>query len=427
MSQPGARPDTRPDARPESLPRFAWGCAAVVVAGLNLRPAIVAVAPVVGRIERNLGVDAFTLGLLTALPLTCFALFSPFVQGMARRWGAERLITVSLATLGVASLARIIPTLWTLLAATLVVGLAIAVGNVLVPAIIKKWFPQRLGTAMGLYSVSLFAGAALAGSLTVPLADALPGGWNASLASWGTLALVACLVWVPFARRSTRLPRQVGHAGEVWRQPLAWWVTAYMGLQSFHYFTVAAWLPEILAAAGHPAATAGLVLGTCNVVAMAAALVVPVVASRMRTQRGVGVALAGTAMAGLAALLVAPAWPYAAAVLLGVGQGGAIALALLLVVLRSASPTQAAVLSGMSQSAGYLVAAAGAPLAGAMRDATGSWTLPVVMLVALLGLQAVAAARAGVPHRLATTPAAPGPTQPTVVEHVQHVEHKGAP
>lgn len=386
----------------DSLPPLVWGGVAVIVAGLNLRPAIVALGPVVSSVQQALEVDSLTLGLLTALPLTCFALFSPFVQTIARRLGAERLITISFAALAAASLARLVPTTWSLFAATLVLGLAIAVGNVLIPAVIKKWFPQRLGTAMGLYSVSLFAGAALASGLTVPMANALPGGWSTSLASWSALAAVAFLVWLPFARRPTTLTRQAGDTAEVWRQRLAWWVTAYMGLQSFHYFTVAAWLPEILAASGHTPATAGLVLGTCNVVAMAAAIVVPVLASRLRSQRTVGVVLAATGMAGLVALLVAPSSPFAAGVLMGVGQGGAIGLALLLVVLRSGSPTQAAALSGMSQGVGYLLAAAGAPLAGAMHDATQSWTLPVVMLIALLFIQAFAAVPAGAPHRLRT-------------------------
>jgi len=386
----------------ETLPPLAWAGVAVVVAGLNLRPAIVAVGPVVARVQQTLGVDGLTLGLLTALPLACFALFPPFVQTIARRLGAERLLAISFAALAAGSFARLLPQLWSLFAATLVLGLAIAVGNVLIPAVIKKWFPARLGTVMGLYSVSLFAGAALAGGLTVPMADSLPGGWSASLASWGVLAMIALLVWLPYARRPTGMSRHGGDAADVWRQPLAWWVTAYMGLQSFHYFTVAAWLPEIVVAAGHTPATAGLVLGTCNVVAMSAALLVPVLASRLRAQRAVGVALAVTGSAGLTALLVAPTSPFAAGALLGVGQGGAIALALLLVVMRSGSPTQAAALSGMSQSVGYLLAAAGAPLAGAMHDATQSWTLPIATLLALLGLQAVAAVPAGAPHRLTT-------------------------
>lgn len=382
-------------------PTFVLGCTALVVAGLNLRPAIVAVAPVVARIRTDLGMDAFTLGLLTALPLVCFAVFSPLVKPLAVRWGAERMIATALGVLAVASVVRVVPTRSTLFAATLAVGLAIAVGNVLVPAMVKKWFPDRLGGATGLYSVSLFAGAALAGGLTVPLADALPGGWRTSLASWGLLAAAACLVWLWFARRPAGRAAPGPADGGVWRQPLSWWVTAYMGLQSFHYYTVAAWLPEILAAQDRSPAEAGLALGTSNVVAMVSALLVPIVGHRGRGQRLLGIVLATVGAAGLAVLLLDPGLPYVAAVLLGVGQGGAIGLALLLVVLRSTTPGQAATLSGMSQSAGYVLAAVGAPAAGAMNDATGAWTLPIVMLLVLLALQGVAAAAAGAPVRLA--------------------------
>src|SRR5690606_13133473 len=199
-----------------------------------------------------------------------------------------------------------------------------------------------------------------------PPARALPGGW---LSAAGAAHRVAA---------GTR------PAPSVWRQPVAWSATGYMGLQSFHYFTVAAWLPEMLISAGHSPAAAGVVLGVCNGVAMLAALLVPVVAAQRTGQGVVGVALAAASAAGLGAVLLLPGAPAVTAILLGVGQGGAIGLALLLVVLRGGSPTHTAALSGMSQSAGYLLAATGAPLLGVIHDATGTWSWSVAVLLGCL-------------------------------------------
>ncbi|HLV03565.1 MAG TPA: MFS transporter [Actinomycetaceae bacterium] len=401
--------DTSAHRRNSTRRAAAWGIFAVVLAGLNLRPGIVAVAPLVSDIRTDLGIGAGPVGMLTAIPLACFALVSPFVPLASRRWGVERVIAVSLAVLAGALAARALPSVPALLLATLVVGISTAVGNVLVPTAVKQWFPDRLGTATGLYSVALFTGAALAGALTTPIAQLMPGGWRASLGSWALLAALALPVWWVTAARSAQ-PVATGTwpATSVWRQPVAWSVTGYMGLQSFHYFTVAAWLPEMLISAGHSPAAAGVVLGVCNGVAMLAALLVPVVAARRTGQGVVGVALAAASAAGLGAVLLLPGAPAVTAILLGVGQGGAIGLALLLVVLRGGSPTHTAALSGMSQSAGYLLAATGAPLLGVIHDATGTWSWSVAVLLGCLAAQACSAWAAGRPRTLTASPICSG-------------------
>lgn len=373
---------------------------AIVCAGLNLRPAIVAVAPVTTEIRADLGVSSTTVGLLTAIPLICFAVLSPLVPRFSLRWRSERVVAGALGLLAAFSALRLLESLAAQLIAAIGIGAAIAIGNVTVPALIKRWFPRIPGLATGLFSVSLFLGAAAAGSFTYPLFSAFDGRWGAALAIWGLFAAIAVGVWAAAghdpAPGPAAQPTAPAAALRIWRSPLAWFVTAYMGLQSLHYFTVTAWLPEILISAGHSAGFAGSVLGVSNVAAIVMALAVPIVANRTRGQGWVGAALVLLSAAGLLSL-TSPA-PFLAAVLLGAGQGGAIGLALLLIVLRTSSGIQAAALAGMSQSAGYLLAAVGPPVVGFLHDWSGSWAIPIAILVIALIAQLGAALVAGRPR-----------------------------
>lgn len=371
------------------------GCVAIAFVGLNLRPGIVGVAPLVPWIRDELALTATAIGLLTAIPLICFALISPLVPFLAKRWKLEQLITAALVLLILASAARGLQSQAVLFVATAFVGVAIAVGNVAVPAIVKSWFPNHFGIVTGIYSVSLFAGAAIAGGLAAPMAQFLSSGWNGSLASWGILAAVALLIWLFATRGTNQRNADKPRNNSVWRSPLAWWVTAYMGFQSLHYFTVAAWLPEIIHTSGHSTGISGMVLAACNVSAMVMALVTPIVASRYRSQGVTGVALAVVSLLGLLMLLILPGQPFVAGILLGIGQGGAIGLALLLIGVRAGTPAIAAALSGMSQCIGYLLAAVGAPLMGAIYESTSNWIIPIAVLCLFLILQSISAVGAG--------------------------------
>jgi CP family cyanate transporter-like MFS transporter len=363
--------------------------AAIVGVALNQRPAVVAVAPVLGSLRTDTGLSAAAAGLLTTAPVLCFGAFSPLAPRLARRIGLETAVAASLVLLAAGIALRLLSPVALLFAGSLLAGAAIALANVLLPAYVKREF-ARPGAVMGAYSASLNIGAALGAALTVPLASALGVSWRTALGAWLVLALAALALWLPVAGTGhaarTSVPDPSGSgAWSLLRQPLARQVTAYLGLQSVQFYSIGAWLPTLLADAGVPVGEGGVLLGVSNVVGAAGALVAPSLAGRMRTQRPLLAAVVVAYVVGLGGLLL---WPASGTLVwvcvFGLAQGAGFALALTLIVLRSPTPLTAARLGGVAQCLGYLVAAAGPFLLGAVHDATGGWTWPLVCLMVLL-------------------------------------------
>ncbi|MCZ2811405.1 MFS transporter [Modestobacter sp. VKM Ac-2979] len=359
--------------------------AAIVAVALNQRPAVVAVAPLLGALRADTGLSSALAGLLTALPVLCFGAFAPLAPRLARRIGLETAVAASLVLLAGGIALRVLPPVALLYAGTLVAGAAIAIANVLMPAYVKREF-TRPGAVMGAYSASLNVGAAAAAGLTVPIGAALGVEWRVALASWLVLALAALALWLPVAGvRGTRTAPPEAGSWSLLRQPLARQVTAYLGLQSVQFYSFAAWLPTLLADAGVPVREAGLLLAATNVTGALGALLVPAAAGRMPTQRPLVAGVLAAYAVGLGGLLLAPASGTLVWVaVFGVAQGGGFALALTLIVLRSPSPLVAAQLGGVAQCLGYLVASTGPVALGALHDATAGWTWPLVLLIALL-------------------------------------------
>lgn len=371
--------------------------AVVALCALNLRPALVAVGPLAPQLRDDTGLSATGTSLLTTLPLVCFGVFATLSPRLGRRVGLERALLGALLVLVAGTVLRLVAPVPALFLGSAAAGAGIAVGNVLLPAVVKRDVPEHTGPMMALYSVALNGGAALAAGLTVPLQDALGLSWRAALATWGGLALVAALLWLPRARAAPagRVAPSV-HARGVWRSRIAWAVALYMGLQSLEFYALTAWLPTILRDDGMGEAQAGLMLSLMSAAGIAAALVVPVLAARAPRQRGLALLGGVGFLVGLAGLLVAPAEGAVAwAVVLGLGQGTGISLALTLFVLRTRTAEAAGELSGMAQTVGYLIAAGGPLGAGALHDLSGGWTAPLVALIVLLVGLAFAGWRAG--------------------------------
>ncbi|KQX49411.1 MULTISPECIES: MFS transporter [unclassified Streptomyces] len=365
----------------------------IVLASLNMRAALASVAPLVGEISADYGLSSTASSLVTSVPVLFLGLGALVAPWLGRRFGAERVLFAALLLLAVGILARLLPSAYALYGGGVLVGTAIALLNVLMPGLVKRDFPDRAATMTSVYTGAMVAGATMAAAAAVPLEKALGGGWEASLGVWSLLAAVAALAWLPMvliARgRTGHEVRAVPAAGaarpvNLWRSALAWQVTLFMGLQSLWSYVLIAWMPTILTDHGLSRSTAGVVFAFNNLVQIAGAFVVPVLAGRMRSQRPLIVLVTALVAAGYAGLMVAPAegaWLWSA--LLGVGQGGALGLALTLIVLRSGDATTAARLSGMAQTVGYLMAAVGPIAAGALHQATGSWTLPISLVLAV--------------------------------------------
>jgi MFS transporter, CP family, cyanate transporter len=376
----------QPSTRPAAL-RPGWAALVVVVAvALNLRPAITAVPPLLDTIRSDLGLSGTGAGFLTALPVVCMGLFAPVGAALARRVGREAAVACALALVAGGTLARgLDPSALPLYGGTLVAGIGIAMGGALLPGVVKAWFPSRPGAVTGLYTAGLVAGAMLASAATVPVMDALGIGWPAAIAAWGLLALAALAAWVPATRRLRAAAEPVpGRLRLPWRSPVAWRVTLYMGSQSLLYYAAVTWLSPLYVAAGWSPGRAGLLLGLFSFTQIFSALAVPALADRTGDHRPWVALCVGTATVMLAAFALVPmAAPWLWAALLGLGVGGMFALALTLLVKLAPTPAASASLSGMALLVGYLLAATGPVLAGALHDAAGSYRLPFLALAGI--------------------------------------------
>ncbi|MGH9082586.1 MAG: CynX/NimT family MFS transporter [Acidimicrobiales bacterium] len=363
---------------------------AVVILAFNLRPALASMAPVLAEVQRSTGLSSAVAGTLTTVPVLAFGACAPLAPVLGRRFGTEVTLLAALVVLGAGILVRSAPSLGGLFAGTVLVGAAIAVGNVLLPALIKRDFPGRARQVTGVYSVALSAGAALAAGVTVPVEHATGTGWRGVLALWALPVVAGVAVWAGRLEGAHHDVRTVRVGGRLWRDRLAWKVTVFMGLQSLGYYALLAWLPTIFEQHGVRPATAGWLLALSGFASLPSALLAPVLASTAARQRvavAVAVGLNGVALAGL---LWRPAGgAFVWMVVLGIAQGANIALALSFIVVRAPDPDLAAELSGMAQTVGYLVASVGPFLMGALRDATGGWTVPLVVLAAVLVPQVV--------------------------------------
>ncbi|MEP0546955.1 MAG: MFS transporter [Rhodothermales bacterium] len=369
----------------------------IVLIAVNLRPALAGIGPLVADIRDATGLSNTALGLLTTLPLLAFGFVSALTPLVTRRRGIEGALAVALALIGVGTVVRAVPSVALLFGGMALLGVGIALGNVLLPALVKRDFPERSGPMTSLYSSAMGVGATVAAGVAVPLAAVL--GWRGSLGAWAVLALVALAAWLPQLRRRTpaRTSRSVGASlRDLGRSPLAWQVALFMGLQSLTFYVVLAWLPDLLQSRGLGAAEAGWMLALSQATGVLGSAVVPLWAGRRADQRGIVWALALVEAVALAGLL-APGLDLAAlwVGLLGFVLGGTFGLSLLFLVVRAADAETATALSGMAQSVGYLLAAVGPTLFGALHDLSGGWSVPLLSLVVVLGAKVVVGLGAG--------------------------------
>ncbi|WP_245623032.1 CynX/NimT family MFS transporter [Spirillospora albida] len=376
-------------ARPRSAgPATAWALVGLVLLTINLRAAITGIPPLLAELRDVFGLTGVQVGLLTTLPVLCLGVFASLAPVLARRFGAEAVIAGALMMITVGIVLRVVAEPIALFLGTVVAGAGIALGNVLMPSIIKRVFPSRVGSLTGLTMTVMAASGALAAGIAVPLDQA--GGWRLALAVWAVPSLVAALVWGPLALRARTAPDRAvrtppaGAEGSLLRSPLAWYIAAFMGLASLMFYVLMSWFPEIMRDGGHSPAAAGMMVSSMLVVGLPLGYAVPVLAARLRDQRPLVAGIGATMVIGIGGMAVAPSAGWVWVVALGIGTGSAFPLAYTLLNLRSPSPSVAARLSGMAQTAGYLLAGFGPLAIGVLHDATGGWNVPLVLLLVLL-------------------------------------------
>lgn len=376
---------------------------AVLLLAFNLRPAVTSLGAVLSDVSADLSLSPTLAGLLTTLPVVCFAVFGASAASFARRVGPRHVLVGSLSAVVVGSVLRVIGDSAVLFTIASVVALAgMATGNVLIPAIVKARFPNRIGLVTAAYTTILAIGTTVPGALTVPISEAT-GSWRYGLGTWACTAVIALLPWL-FLARGER-PMAASTAGgqrrltmrDLAHSPIAWALALYFGLQSTQAYVAFGWLAQIYRDAGLDAAYAGFLMSLLPIAGIPMSLAIPTIAARLPDQRLVVLGCGISYVLGYVGLLIAPASAALLWVLLiGLG-GGAFPLSLTMIGLRARSSEVTVRLSGFAQSVGYLLAAAGPLTVGALYGATGGWTIPIGLLLALVVPQVIAGMFAGRP------------------------------
>ncbi|GGT39636.1 MFS transporter [Streptomyces chromofuscus] len=378
---------------------------AIVLSAVNLRPAITSLGALLEEVRDGLGMSGSVAGLLTSVPPLCFAVFGVMAPRLARRFGLGAVVCAGMAAITGGLLLR--P--YTggtagFLAASALALMGIAVSNVLMPVIVKRWFPDRVGSMTGLYSMALALGTSLAAAATVPMTEVLGGSWQSGLAVWAVLAAVAVVPWLPFVRDrrdvreggpapAAKTPGREPHAREeaaaapalrITRSRTAWALAVFFGLQATAAYITMGWMAQIFRDAGVAAGTAGLLLAVTMVMGVPLAFVIPRLATRLPQQGPIVLALGLCGLAGYAGLYFAPAGgAWAWALLLGVSNC-AFPLALTMVGMRARTGAGVAQLSAFAQSTGYLISIPGPLLVGVLYQHSGGWGLPIALMAALM-------------------------------------------
>lgn len=378
--------------------------AGILLIAANLRAPITGIAPLLGMIREAFVLDTVQTGVLTTLPLLAFAFASPFCVLLAREYGLERSLFAALVLIALGVVARSLGPVWTLFLGSAIIGVGIAIANVLLPALLKRDFPGRIAALTGAYALVAGVVAALASSVVVPIATLPSSDWNRALGAFIILPVIALIVWMPQLRdRSGPAADATAppHGVPVWHSLLAWQVTIFFGLNSLIYYVVVTWLPAILTEAGHSAEAAGSMHGVSQLATAVPGFVLVPLIHRLRNQSGITVGCTLITAASLFGLLYAPQMAWVWTALFGFGAGATFILALSFVSLRAANVRQVGALSGMAQCVGYLFAAAAPPAAGFIHDQTRSWSMTLILCLILCAVMAVSGHRAGRPLQIA--------------------------
>lgn len=371
--------------------------AGILLIATTLRVTFTGAAPLLDAIRSEYGLTTAQTGLLTTLPLLAFGLVSPLAAGVARRFGIESslLLAMILICLGVGL--RSLPFVSLLFIGTAIIGCGIALGNVLLPGLIKRDFSQHVAKMTGAYSLTMGGAAALGSAMVVPLA--LAGlGWRGALLMLMAFPLLALFIWLPQARRQVAAPLTGSgaiHNRGIWRSALAWQVALFLGINSLVYYVIIGWLPAILQSIGYSEAQAGSLHGLLQLATAAPGLAIPLILHRLKDQRGIAVLVALMCAVSALGLWFLPAQAVLWTLIFGFGSGATMILGLTFIGLRASSAHQAAALSGMAQAVGYLLAACGPPVMGKIHDANGDWHIPLIAVALISVAMAVFGALAG--------------------------------
>lgn len=349
----------------------------IIFIAANLRAPVTGLAPVLEQIILTFNLSPSQAGMLTTLPLIAFALASPMAASLAKKQGLEISLFIALILIGLGLASRLIDSMPMLYLGTAVIGIGIAIGNVLLPSLIKRDFPHKVAVMTSTYvlAMGIFGGSYAA--LIIPLAEYKSIGWQLALACYGLLTLVSIVIWLPQLKLHTKPTKDLlasVNTNKVWHEALAWQITLLLGLNSFFTYIMISWLPSILIEAGHTAQHAGALQGAFQVASATPGIILIPLLAKLKDQRILTSLLALVAAFCSLGLLFLPEFAAMWAITLGFCSGACFILGLSFISLRTHDTRQATSLSGMAQCLGYLLAASGPIIAGSLHSYFGNWT-----------------------------------------------------
>lgn len=363
---------------------------AIIISAFNLRPAITSIGPVIGLIRDDIGLSNGSVGIITSLPLLAFSIMSPLASKIGNSYSNELAILIGLILLSLGILIRSFDSITLLYSGTFLTGIGIAFCNVLLPAIIKEKFPDKLSTMTGVYSTAMGIMAAIASALSIPIAEGIGLGWKAALIFWLIPAFIGIVIWF-FLLPKTPAKHELTQKEDffpnsrIWKSALAWQVTLFMGFQSFLFYVTISWLPEILHDYGASISASGWMLSFIQLIGLPISFLVPFLAGKFLSQWKIVIFLSLFGVSGYSGLLIGHSYfvMVISVIFIGVYIGGIFPLALTILGLRVRNAREASILSGMAQSVGYLLAAIGPTFIGYLYDISESWTLPIMLIISM--------------------------------------------
>tara|TARA_R110001592_G_scaffold5986_4_gene32517 strand:- start:53 stop:1246 length:1194 start_codon:yes stop_codon:yes gene_type:complete len=395
----------KPDLKATSTrPKQALLIAGILFIAINLRTALASLGPLVSTIRESTGLSNSMLGLLTTLPLLAFGVISMLTPLFTKRFGMAATLAGALLLITIGILVRSIEFIPALYLGTILLGIGIAFGNVLLPSLVKRNFESNSGLITSLYSGIMAVGAASAAGISVPLAQNEAFGWRGALGVWAILSLVAFFIWLPQVWRIKKAKKHRNFMKAMKNlagSKLAWKVAIFMGLQSVAFYVILAWLPDILQSRGYDASYSGWMLSLSQGTGVLGSLLIPIWAGRKKDQRSIIlflVVLEAISLVGL--MFPETGFVYIWVTLIGFALGGSFGLVLMLIIFRSEDSETAAELSGMAQSIGYLLAATGPIIFGSIFDLTGNWTYSIGFLLIIAAIKLYMGLGAGKPGKV---------------------------
>jgi CP family cyanate transporter-like MFS transporter len=358
----------------------------IIMIATNLRAPITSVGPLVGTITNSLNLTGAQAGLITTLPLIAFAIISPIAPKLARKFGTETTILGALILIILGLSIRYLPSISTLFLGTAILGCGIAIGNVLIPSIVKQEFQNQSGLVTGIYSVSMNLTGAIASGVSIPLIEKLGWTWNQAFSLCIILAALALLAWLPQLKNKKATPdvNVVDTNNSIWHSSLAWSVSLFMGIQSFIFYVLVAWLPEMLISQGIPSSKSGGMLSLLQLTLLPTTFIIPIIAEKRPNQKSLVVISFTLFTLGISGLMFSSLAVISLSIIaIGIAGGIAFSLSMMFFSLRTSTPKEAADLSGMAQSIGYILAAVGPFLFGLLHDLTNNWQSSLFLLIGM--------------------------------------------